>query len=54
MIHFNVLELVLRDPSRLTDDLAGHTPHSANGRQTVRAPRRTRRLIRRQRFTAER
>ncbi len=33
----NVLELALRDPSRLTADLAGRTRHAANESRTVHA-----------------
>jgi hypothetical protein len=52
MIQINVLELALRDPSRLTADLAGRTRDEANRPYPTRGPRRTQRLIRRRRPTA--
>ena len=51
MIPINVLELALRDPSRLTADLAGHTRHPANAPHAAHDLRRTRRLIPRHRST---
>ena len=48
MNQFNVLELGLRDPSRLTAHLAGHTRHAAN-QTTVRATRGRDRSIARRR-----
>jgi hypothetical protein len=53
MIHVNVLELVRYDPSRLTADLAGRTPHPAGERHPARAVRRSGRpILRRRRMTA--
>lgn len=51
MTHINVLELALRDPSRVTADLAGHPRHPKSGPRMARADRRMRLHPRRRRTT---
>ena len=51
MTQINVLELALRDPSRLTADLAGHPHHRTNEPATARVLRRSRTLLSRHRPT---
>ena len=53
MIQINVLELALRDPSRLTADLAGRPRHPATRPHTAHALHGARRLIPRRRPTTE-
>jgi hypothetical protein len=51
MTQINVLELALRDPSRLTADLAGHTHHRTNALPGAGVLRRSRPLLRGRRVT---